>query len=264
MVRCNDNVIIFQSALYKTNSVVIGFKDVVFIIDPGCLPNEVRIIKEFVDEAYPNSLKVVIYTHADFDHIIGHFAFVDAVNIASFSCNKRLLTKKPLQEMVDFYQSYYIDIPNNFGNLNIDHTIHFDYQILHINDVDLVFYLMDGHTQDGLSIYFPSMETLVVGDYVSDLECPWIEDTLTNYHLTLDKLQIFLSNYPIQTCIPGHGNPYFDKKDILRRIDIDKEYLRMLEGVASMNEIQSFLSKMYSPNPKLMDIHKANILKLNK
>ena len=71
----DPNITIFQSALFQTNSTVVKTEDSILVVDPAWLPEEVVLIKKEVDEIRGDRPVFLIFTHSDFDHIIGYKAF---------------------------------------------------------------------------------------------------------------------------------------------------------------------------------------------
>ena len=83
----DPNVTIFQSALYQTNSTVVRTDDLVLVVDPALLPDEVAAIREYVESIREDRSVFLVFTHSDFDHIIGYKAFrVDKVFMSETMC----------------------------------------------------------------------------------------------------------------------------------------------------------------------------------
>ncbi len=59
-----------------------------------------------------------------------------------------------------------------------------------LGDVELELHPADGHTSDGTAILARFAGMLVVGDYLSDVEIPWISNggSLADYRATLARL----------------------------------------------------------------------------
>lgn len=68
-------VTLFQSDLYMTNSLVMETDDCVLVTDPCWLPREVEEIRRYVDNILGARRLFLLFTHSDFDHIIGYGAF---------------------------------------------------------------------------------------------------------------------------------------------------------------------------------------------
>src|SRR5699024_3517523 len=98
----SNNVAVFQSVLFQTNSSVIDLKDAVLICDPTWLPGEVERIKEYVGQIRNGRPLYIIFTHSDFDHIIGAGAFPDATVIASEEFTRHPNKKGVLQQIKQY------------------------------------------------------------------------------------------------------------------------------------------------------------------
>lgn len=77
------NITVFQSVLYKTTSTIIESNEVILIVDPNWFSNEIEEIKNSISGQVNNKQLYVIYTHSDFDHIVGSGAFPKAKVIAT-------------------------------------------------------------------------------------------------------------------------------------------------------------------------------------
>lgn len=64
-------MIVFQSCLWQTNSTLIEGREEYFLFDPTYHPCELAQIKR----ALPDKPLNLIYTHADWDHIVGFSEF---------------------------------------------------------------------------------------------------------------------------------------------------------------------------------------------
>lgn len=78
-----EHVTVFQSALFQTTSTVISLDEHIVIVDPNWLPHEVREIQSYVESIRGNKELYLLFTHGDFDHIIGYRAFPDAKTVGS-------------------------------------------------------------------------------------------------------------------------------------------------------------------------------------
>ena len=78
-----NHITVFQSSLYMTTTAVIQSDDVLIMTDPTWLPGEIEEIKNFIDNHLGDREFYIIYTHSDFDHIIGSGAFPKAKIIAT-------------------------------------------------------------------------------------------------------------------------------------------------------------------------------------
>jgi glyoxylase-like metal-dependent hydrolase (beta-lactamase superfamily II) len=95
-----------------------------------------------------------------------------------------------------------------------------------IGERELELHPAEGHTIDGMALFDRAEGVLIVGDYVSDVEIPWIHGSLSDYRATLARLNALVED--ATTVVPGHGAPH-DRDTALRLLDQDVEYLDRLE-----------------------------------
>src|SRR5699024_10108326 len=94
------NVKVFQSALFLTTSAVVETEEAIIMTDPNLLPQEIEQIKDYVDERKTDKQQLyIIFTHRDFDHIIGSGAFPDAKVIASKELDESQDKKDVMKEI---------------------------------------------------------------------------------------------------------------------------------------------------------------------
>lgn len=95
----NHNLCIFRSLLYETNSIVVQTEDLVLVVDPTWLPHEVEEIRQFVHSSLNQRPLYLLFTHSDYDHILGYNAFPGAKVIASKAFEEK--TKQEQFEIVE-------------------------------------------------------------------------------------------------------------------------------------------------------------------
>ena len=85
----------------------------------------------------------------------------------------------------------------------------------------------DGHTQDGMAIWAPFAGVLCVGDYLSPVEIPWLQEqgSATAYLATLRRLEPYVTK--AEWIVPGHGEPL----DSARALAIMREDVAYLEAL---------------------------------
>ena len=105
----DPNVTIFQSALFQTNSTVVLTDDVVLLVDPAWLPEEVAGIRYYVDSIRGKRPLYLLFTHSDYDHIIGYKAFQPDKVFMSKAMADNPNWEKCVEQAKDFDQQYYID-----------------------------------------------------------------------------------------------------------------------------------------------------------
>jgi glyoxylase-like metal-dependent hydrolase (beta-lactamase superfamily II) len=257
-----EGVWVFTSALYHTTSTVIRTSDAIIVVDPNWLPGEVRAIRAFVDNISGSQPCCLLFTHADYDHILGLGAFATNRVIASEAFATSNHKDTDVAEVIrsdlehGFKRDYAIRYPE------ADFMISEDGQQLKIGDTTITGYLAPGHTAEGLFSVIEPHGVLIAGDYLSDVEFPLVQD-LNAYRATLDKVDHILDQHDIRFMIPGHGSVAASAGDIQTRIDQAREYLQDLERTADGIPFpESTYSSRYAAWHELKDWHLENIQRL--
>ncbi|MEH7117286.1 MBL fold metallo-hydrolase [Neobacillus vireti] len=241
----NESLTVFQSALFQTTCTVAVTKDLVIVVDPNWLPHEIEEIKEHVARVKGRRDVYLLFTHGDFDHIIGYHAFPDAKVIGSKGLHEHPQKEQKLELIQQFYNEYYIVPPYEIGFPKVDYVICEDGQQLVLGDTTLTFYLAEGHTHDGLFTLVEPLGLWVAGDYLSNFELPFIYYSAKAYEETLQKAGQVLFNHKVSVMVPGHGQTTSDQEEIKRRIQLSQDYLaRLIAAVVDKDlERQSALEK---------------------
>lgn len=262
----DNNITVFESALYRTTSTVIALQNTVVIIDPNWLPNEVEYLKSFVQNSYPSHNQYLIFTHSDYDHIIGYGAFPNATTIASSALQHNQHKETILKQIRDFDNTWYIERAYPIIYPKIKYPIEKDDTTIVIDGIRLDFYLAPGHNADAIFILIPSLGIWISGDYLSNIEIPIIDHDYHAYKHTLDKSISIFEKYPaINDLITGHGDIAHGRKVIKKRILEDKQYLEMLQqskGDSNLSTLKKFILNR-NKNPEMWVLHNNNIQKIN-
>ena len=96
---------------------------------------------------------------------------------------------------------------------------------LGLGEEELELHPTAGHVEDGMAILAPWLGVLCVGDYVSDVEIPWMHESgdLEAYRGTLARLAGLVERADV--VVPGHGSPH-TRERALELIDEDVELPR--------------------------------------
>ncbi len=238
-----NNCTVFQSSLYMTTSAVIETDEAVIMTDPNWLPVEVEAIKKYVNEILCDRQLYIIYTHSDFDHIIGSGAFPYAKVIATSKLKNNHYKEEIIREIHQFDQKYYLKRNYEPEYPSVDIEVSHDGQKLEIGSVTLRFFQAPGHTEDSLFTVIEPYGIFLSGDYLSDVEFPFIFGTYKDYVTTISKVETILKNHRITLLVPGHGNTTDNQGEIRRRVDLSAYYLRELPE--ENKDLDGFLQKEY-------------------
>lgn len=253
---------LFQSALYKTNAAVIATEDLVLVVDPCWLPGEVERIRAYAEAIRAGRPVYLLFTHSDFDHILGWGAFPGASVIASesFAAKPGNEREKILEEIRAFDDGYYLDRDYPIAYPAVDHVISGDGAVLEIGGTRLVFYQSPGHNPDGLFTVVEPLGVWIAGDYLSDVEFPFIHADSRQYEESLAKVEPILGRHRVNLLIPGHGACTSDVDEIRRRRDRDIAYItRLRESVRAGDQAAiDALIDGYAYPRNMRDYHRKN------
>jgi len=257
-----EHLVVFESALFRTTSTCIWTDDYVLIVDPNWLPAEVFHIHRFIEWRSKGKELYLLFTHSDYDHIIGYGAFPGFTTIASQRFVDNPDKARQLQQAIDWDDEYYIQ--RDYAPLTypaIDLPIAEEGQTMRIGQDDYVFYQAPGHNYDGLLTFNRSRGILVVGDYLSNVEFPYVYHSFAGYRATLATLKKLVASGEVNTLITGHGDYTTDRVEMERRITDSFDYLQQLETSVKTGEAFDFdgLMQRYSFPVIMRQFHDKNL-----
>lgn len=232
------SIALFQSDLYETNSLVVETSDYVLVADPCWLPREVEEIRQYVEGIRAGRKLLLLFTHSDFDHIIGYGAFPEAEVIASraFADKSTAEQESILEQIREFDDSYYLRRPYELTYPVVDHVMEADGQVMTFGDIILTGYSARGHNNDGMFTLIEPLGLFIAGDYLSDVEFPYIEDSSVSYEETLHKVELIIARNPITLMVPGHGETTSSLNEIRRRRDAGLNYIQNMRVAVASGE----------------------------
>jgi len=265
-IQYKDNGIhVFESSLYRTTSTVIELGQSILIVDPNWLPIEIDFILNYIDEKFPTQQQYLLFTHSDYDHILGYGAFPDATVIASLPFNKCKIKADIIRQINDFDSMFYIQRAYPIIFPEVDIIIDQDNQCITIDQFDCFFYLAPGHVSDGVFMVIPQKNIWIAGDYLSNIEIPLVDYNYNDYQNTLLKAKkVFRKFEEINLLIPGHGDLATDRIEIHQRIKNDLNYIHLLNeyiitpGPNALKKLEK-ITLQYSDNVELISENKKNI-----
>lgn len=225
-----NRLTVFQSALFQTTSAVVEGDGFVLVADPTWLPQEVEEIARYVHALRAGRDLYLLFTHSDFDHILGEGAFPDAVTIAGRKFADNPNTERSVQAIRAWDGEYYVQRPYEVRYPEIGIVAARDGQELVIGEARLTFYEAPGHNPDGLFTIIEPHGVLIAGDYLSDIEFPYIYHSSTAYEETLGKLDGIWERHDIRALVPGHGQVTTDQGQMRERQQRSFAYIRELRA----------------------------------
>ncbi|MEC5423551.1 MBL fold metallo-hydrolase [Virgibacillus sp. C22-A2] len=252
----NNNITVFQSSIFMTTTAIIQTNKAVIMTDPNWLPSEIEVIKNYINQIVGDKQLYIIYTHSDFDHIIGSGAFPEAMVIASKQFDNNPTKEDVVQKINRFDQEYYLNRNYIPEYPSVDIVVSDDGKKLELESLTMTFYKAPGHTNDGLFTVVEPYGIFLSGDYLSDIEFPFIFSDYNDYVNTVNKAENILLNHNITTHVPGHGSTTQDQIEIQNRINCSKYYLKQL--FHDKGELERYLSNKYKFFEGMKSIHFDN------
>jgi len=262
----NNQIIVFQSALYQTTSTVIETPDLVLVVDPTWLPHEVINIRNYVDQIRKERPVFLLFTHSDWDHVIGYKAFHNVTTIASREFAENPEKEAVLEQIRAFDDKYYIQRDYDIAYPDIDIAVREDGQKLVVGGTCLTFYKSPGHIYEGLFTIVEPIGAFIAGDYLSNVEFPYIFHSSIEYEQTLHKAKDLLDRYPVELLIPGHGQATDDLQEMRNRCNRSFQYIRDLRDALLRND-EDQAQQLIRDQPFLRNVknyHESNLTLVKK
>ena len=225
-VGLHPDVFVVTSRFWQTTCTFVKSGEEAFCVDSPVLPDELELLAAIAEQA---SFRVVgcLATHADWDHLLGRYAFPAAPLGLAESSVARLRGEPGAaqRELREFDEEHYVERP---GPLTLPGP-----QALPVpghcavGERELELHVAEGHTPDGMAIWIPWASVLVCGDYLSPVEIPMLhpKGSPSAYLATLARLEPLVEE--AERVVPGHGEPIDGARAaaILRE---DRAYLEAL------------------------------------
>jgi glyoxylase-like metal-dependent hydrolase (beta-lactamase superfamily II) len=202
-VGLHADVVVATSRVYQTTCTLVRSGDEAFCIDSPILPDELELLPALAQQAGFNVVGLLA-THADWDHLLGRYAFPEAPLGCSDTTAGRLINEPGAaqREMREFDEEHYVERPRPLSlpgaqRLPVPGKIEVGEQEIELQPAD-------GHTEDGMAIWIPWARVLVCGDYLSPVEIPMVRNAEA-YLATLKRLEPLVEQ--ADHVVPGHGAP---------------------------------------------------------
>ena len=265
-----EGIRLYESALFRTVTTIVEGKGYVLLVDPNWLPQEVEHLAQVIDGLLNGRKLYLLFTHSDYDHIIGYERFPYATTIASLAFTKNKEPEKVLSQIRDFDDSYYLSRSYPISYPSIDLVVEGEGTSRSLGTEEkLVFYQAQGHNPDGLLTFIPGRGILIVGDYLSNIEFPYVYHGVKEYRETLSKLEELIDRGEVKLLVTGHGDATANQQEMRYRLKESNDYLNQLEQ--SIRQRNSFdlkalfrryhfpkvMGEFHAGNIKLMEQHVA-------
>jgi glyoxylase-like metal-dependent hydrolase (beta-lactamase superfamily II) len=226
-VAVHPDAIVVTSRIWQTNATALRAGGEVMLIDSPYFPDELEALPSLLSQAgfTPNAL---FCTHADYDHVLGRVAYPELTMGVGDPTMERIRAHpgEAQRELREEDHRQYVKRPGPLALGNLQSLPVPGYLELGGEEIEL--HPADGHTPDGTALLARFMGVLVVGDYLSDVEMPWISPggSLADYRATLARLGPLVE--AAEMVVPGHGSPH-TRETALRILYEDVDYLDALE-----------------------------------
>jgi len=223
-VGLHADVVVATSRAYQTTCTLVRSGGEAFCIDSPVFPDELEILPALAEQS-GFTVVGLLSTHADWDHLLGRYAFPEAPLGCAETSAARLINDigTAQRELREFDDELYVERPRPLSlpsaqRLPVPGK-------LDIGDRELELHPADGHSVDGMAIWAPWAGVLVVGDYLSPLEIPWVQGSFDAYRATLNRLEPLVEQ--AEHIVPGHGPPH-DSTRALAILREDRAYIEAL------------------------------------
>ena len=206
LVGVHADVVVVTSRVWQTSCMAVRDGDEAFVVDSPVYPDELEALPSVLERA-SFGVRGLLVTHADWDHLLGRYAFPAAALGCAETTAARLRAEPGTaqRELRAFDEGHYVERP---GPLSLGST-----QSLpvpgkcEVGGRELELYPAGGHTADGMAVLAPWAGVLACGDYLSPVEIPILSasGSLGGYLATLDLLCELAAR--VETVVPGHGSP---------------------------------------------------------
>jgi glyoxylase-like metal-dependent hydrolase (beta-lactamase superfamily II) len=225
-VGLHPDVIVVTSRIYQTTCTLVKSGAEAFCVDSPVLPDELELVAAVAGQA---EFRVVgcLATHADWDHLLGRYAFPEApLGLAETSAAR--LRNEPgaaQRELRDFDEEHYVERPAPLSLPSAQRLPVPGHCALGEGELEL--HAADGHTEDGMALWVPWAGVLICGDYLSPVEIPWLSPggSVSAYLATLARLDPLVAQ--ADHVVPGHG-AVLDGERAAAILREDRAYLEAL------------------------------------
>jgi glyoxylase-like metal-dependent hydrolase (beta-lactamase superfamily II) len=227
-VGVHADAVVAVSGFWQTTCTAVRAGGEAFVIDSPVLPAELEALPSLLDQAAFPAVQGLLVTHADWDHLLGRYAFGDASLGCAESTAQRLRDEPGAaqRELRAFDDEHYVERPGPLALAGVQ-ALPVPGKV-ELGPHELELHPAAGHTADGMAIVAPWAGVLCCGDYLSPVEIPWLSPggSVEAYRETLGRLRGLVER--VDTVVPGHGKPQ-SREGALGLLEQDLAYLDALE-----------------------------------
>ncbi len=214
----------WPSVLWQTTTLEVVRDGERLLVDPGIAPWE-------VEEAARDGAAHVLITHADWDHVMGIGLLPGATVWAGSAAAVRIRSGEAKASVESQAKVYGVPLEGLEG-LRVDRELPTQPDTFRLGPWQAECHSTTGHTPDGVTTWLPEEGLLVVGDYLSEQEVPFIYDSAWNYRTTLHTLIGLIERHQPAHVVVGHGSPHA----AARAAEIAAEDLEYVERLIAFAE----------------------------
>ena len=199
-VDLRPGVIRYESALWETTALALHAGGEAVLVDPCISAAEIAAIAADV-AARGLTVRGLLITHGDWDHVCGISAFPGVPAIMSREAAARIASGQAAEEVVRH---------GTEEGLSWDGAPRADLvfdpgEALNVGPFTVETMALPGHTRCGAGYRVRDLGLLVVGDYLSVIEFPFVYVSTAAYRATLAALLDAIAQDPVEYVVPGHG-----------------------------------------------------------
>ncbi|MGZ4431329.1 MAG: MBL fold metallo-hydrolase [Gaiellales bacterium] len=221
-VALSDSVSWWPSTLFQTTTLEVRRAGQRLLVDPGVSPWEIA-------EVTGADVTQVVITHADWDHVLGIGHLPDASVTASRAAAERIASPEAREQIARPASEYYLAL-EHLDRLRVDNPVDPPAE-LQLGPWSAVCRAAPGHTEDGMIVLLPDEGLLIAGDYLSQLEIPFVFHSAWDYSHTLHTLIGVIEREHPEFVVVGHGRP-LPAERALQIADEDLDYVDALIAFA--------------------------------
>jgi glyoxylase-like metal-dependent hydrolase (beta-lactamase superfamily II) len=226
---------VLTSGIWQTTTTILSRDGSCVVVDPAYFPRELEAITARVAEL--GRADAVVFTHGHWDHVMGHTALPGAPvwlhrGLAEAIAGGDPRAARYLEDAREFDSRWYVPRPAGHRWPTALYGLG-DGERVSLGAIAVRALDLPGHSPDGLGLVVE--DVLLVGDYLSPCEIPFIDDAAA-YRRTLLRLIDLLAR-DLREVIPGHG-PRLTAADALAIARADLAYVERVIAVGLRRDIE--------------------------